>query len=289
MRGHTSLTCMCRSTAPLVASPTSVSSLSISTTTQTNQGNAQPTSDDLCPIIKSSTQVLREGRRRVGSISDKSGHNYDLFSRPEAALAKSSITLSEVYSRQSVLSNRNRVQLALVLAWGVLQISSTSWLKGKWTKDNIFLVMDAPNKPLLPYLSHRFESARRDSLLSSTLSPTTVDQVGEWVSNTSLFALGVFLLEMCFNSPIEALATAKEKDKNGDVSDYTPILTAKRLSKLAQDEMGICYAQAVNACLNFPNLDMDADGKPANFPEFATIVMRDIISPLKTVAGVYSK
>lgn len=276
---------MCRSTAPLVASPTSVSSLSISTTTQKNQGNAQSTSDDLCPIIKSSTQVLREGRRRVGSISDKSGHNYDLFSRPEAALTKSSITLSEVYSKQSVLSNRNRVQLALVLAWGVLQISSTSWLKGKWTKDNIFLVMDAPNKPLLPYLSHRFESARRDSLLSSTLSPTTVDQVGEWVSNTSLFALGVFLLEMCFNSPIEALATAKEKDKNGDVSDYTPILTAK----LAQDEMGICYAQAVNACLNFPNLDMDADGKPANFPEFATIVMRDIISPLKTVAGVYSK
>lgn len=280
---------MCGSTAPLLSSPTSVSFLTTSTTTQTNQGISQSTSDDLCPIIKSPTHPLHVTRQRVGSISDKSGHNYDLFSQPEAAQTKSSMTLSEVYSKKSVLSNRNRVQLALILAWGVLQISSTGWLKGKWTKDNIFLVTDAPNKPLSPYLSHRFESARRDSLIASTLSPTTVDQVGEWVSNSSLFALGVFLLEMCFNSPIEALATAKEKDKNGDASDYTPILTAKRLSKLAQDEMGICYAQAVNACLNFPNLDMDADGKPANFPEFATIVMRDIISPLKTVAGVYSK
>lgn len=283
---HTLLTRMCSSTAPLVASPTSVSSLAISTTTQTNPGNTHHANDDLCPIIKSPTQPLRVVRRRVGSISDKSGHNYDLFSRAEAGLTKSSMTLSEVYSKQNSLSNRNRVQLALMLAWSVLQISSTSWLKGKWTKDNIFLVMDPPNQPL-PYLSHRFESARRDSLLSSTLCPTTVDQVGEWVSNTSLFALGVFLLEMCFDSPIEDLATAKEKDKNGDASDYTPILTAKRLSKLAQDQLGICYAQAVNACLNFPNLDMDADGKPVDFPKFATIVMKDIISPLRTVAGIY--
>jgi hypothetical protein len=198
------------------------------------------------------------------------------------------MTLSEVYSKQSVLSKRNRVQLALMLAWGVLQISSTSWLKGKWTKDNIFLVIDDSGKPL-PYVSHRFETSRRKLVRSSTLSPAAVDQVGEWVSNTSLFALGVFLLEMCFNKPIEDLATAKEKDKNGDASDYTPILTAKRLSRLAQDELGICYAQAVNACLNFPNLEMDAEGKPVNFPEFAKIVMRDIISPLKTVAGVYGK
>jgi hypothetical protein len=278
---------MCYSAAPLLASPTSVSSSTISSPTETNPGNSQYASDDLCPIIKGPTQPSRPGRQRVGSISDKSGHNYDLFSRPEAALTKSSMTLSEVYSKENVLSNRHRVQLALMLAWGVLQISTTSWLKGKWTKDNIFLVMDAPNDPL-PYLSHRFESARRDSLLP-TLNPTTRDQVGEWVGNTSLFALGVFLLEMCFNSPIEDLASAREKDRNGDASDYTPILTAKRLPMLAQDQLGICYAQAVNACLNFPNLDTDADGKPVNFPEFAKIVMRDIISPLKTVAGVYSK
>lgn len=194
------------------------------------------------------------------------------------------MTLSEVYSKENVLTNRNRVQLALVLAWGVLQISTTSWLKGKWTKDNIFLVMDAPNDPL-PYLRHRFESARRDSLLP-TLCPTTRDQVGEWVGNTSLFALGVFLLEMCFNSSIEDLASVKEKENNGDASEF---LTARRLSMLAQDQLGICYAQAVNACLNFPRLAIDADGKPVNFPEFAKIFMRDIISPLKTVAGVYSK
>jgi hypothetical protein len=214
---------MCRSIAPLLPSPQSVSSFPTSTTTQKYPGNHQHTSDDLCPIIRGSTQPPRAGRRRLGSISDKSGHNYELFSRPEAPLTKPSMTLSEVYSKQSVLSQRNRIQLALMLAWGVLQISSTGWLKGKWTKDNIFLVIDDSGKPL-PYVSHRFETSRRKLLRSSTLSPATVDQVGEWVNNTSLFALGVFLLEMCFNEPIEDLATAKEKDKNGDASDYTPIL-----------------------------------------------------------------
>ena len=257
------------------------------TTTQTTQGNAHHASEDLCPIIKSPTEPLRVGRQRVGSISDNSGHKYDLFSRPEAALTKSFMTLSEVYSKHNVLSNRNRVKVALVLAWGVLHLSSTDWMRGWWSKDNILLVFDGMGMPCV-YLTHRFEAARSDPLLSSTLSPTTVDQVGEWVSNTSLFALGVVLLEMCFNSSIEGLATAKEKDKDGNATEYTPILTAKRLSKLAQDQLGICYAQAVNACLNFPNLDMDANGKPLDFSKFATIVMQDIISPLKTVAGIYS-
>jgi hypothetical protein len=281
---------MYRSVTPLLiqSSSNNGSPLTISTTTQVNQGNAQTTSDDLCPITKSPTEPPPTSRQRVGSISDGGGHSYNLFSRPGDATAKSSTTLAEVYRKQSSLSRKNRVQLAL-LAWGVLQISPTSWLKGKWTKDNIILVTDTTTKPL-PYLSHRFESSRRDSMLS-TLSPTTVDQVGNWVNNTSLFALGVFLLEMCYNRPIEDLAASNEKDGNGETSDYTPILTAMRLSNLAQEEMGVCYAQAIKACLEFPKIDMstDTDGKPANFSKFATIIMRDIIGPLEKVAEGFGK
>jgi hypothetical protein len=177
------------------------------------------------------------------------------------------------------------VQLALKLAWSVLLLSSTNWLEGKWTKENILLVMDTPNKPL-PYLSHRFESSHWGST-QSTLSPTTIDQVSDWVMNTSLFALGIFLLEMCYDQPIEDLATRKEKNENGEASDHTPFLTAMRLSKLAQEELGVGYAQAIRSCLEFPKIDMDLNGKPADFPKFATIIMRDIISPLMKVAEFY--
>jgi hypothetical protein len=175
----------------------------------------QQRSDALCPMARKSTYPLDATRRRVGSISDGGGHKYNLFSRPETT--KSSTTMAEVYNHQSTLSNRARVNLALMLAWGVLQISSTSWMKGAWTKDNILIVMDTPNKPL-PYLSHRFESSRIDSMFPtpmSTLSPPTIDQVGDWVNNTSIFSLGIFLLEMCHNCPIEDLATKQEKNENG--------------------------------------------------------------------------
>ena len=255
---HAMLTNLCYSATPLLTDPTSVSCHAIATTTQkqTISGTAQHPSDDLCPIFKQPRQSPNGGRQRVGFISDKSGHMFHLFSRPDVILGKPSITLSGVYRKESLLSNRNRVQLALKLAWGVLQISSTSWLRGKWTRENIFLVMDAPNNPL-PYLIHRFKSSRETSQLSSTLPRTTIDQADDWVSNMSLFALGIFLLEMCFDCSIEDLATAREKDRNGDACDYTPFLTANRLSKLVQDQMGIYYAQAVNSCLNFPNLEMD--------------------------------
>jgi hypothetical protein len=259
----------------------------MSATTRVDQGSAQNTSDDLCPITKSPTESSPTSRRRVGSISDGEGHNFNLFIRPGDATTKSSTTLAEVYRKQSRLSRKNRVQLALTLAWSVLQISSTSWLRGKWTKDNIVLVTDTTAKPL-PYLCHRFESSRRDSKLS-TLSPATRDQVSDWVNNTSLFALGVFLLEMCYDCPIEDLATSQEKNENGEASDYTPILTAMRLSKLAQDELGVCYAQAIKACLEFPKIDMDTNGKPADLSRFATIIMRDIISPLEKVAELFGK
>jgi hypothetical protein len=267
----------------------SISPLATSTTTRVIQGSAQNTINDLCPITKSPTEPPPTSRLRVGYISDGCGHDFNLFSEPADATIKSSTTLAEVYRKQSRLSSKNRVQLALTLAWSVLQISSTSWLKGNWTKDNIVLVMDKSTGPL-PYLCHRFESSRRDSKLS-TLSPTTRDQVGEWVNNTSLFALGVFLLEMCYDQPIEELATSKEKNENGETSDYTPILTAMRLSMLAQEELGVCYAQAIKACLESPAIDMDTDtdGKPTNFHKFATIIMRDIISPLEKVAEFYGK
>jgi hypothetical protein len=197
--------------------------------------------------------------------------------------------MAEVYNHQSTLSNRARVNLALMLAWGVLQISSTSWMKGAWTKDNILIVMDTPNKPL-PYLSHRFESSRIDSMFPtpmSTLSPPTIDQVGDWVNNTSIFSLGIFLLEMCHNCPIEDLATKQEKNENGKSFDYTPILTAIRLSKLAQNRLGAYYAQAIKACLDFPTIDMDIDGRPVNFSKFATFIMKSIIGPLEKAAGSY--
>ena len=198
-----------------------------------------------------------------------------------------SVNLAEFFNQRYPLSNKNRVRLALMLAWGVLQLSSTDWLRGNWTKDNILLVMDETNKPI-PYISHRFQSSRFSSR-SSTLTPTASNQIAAWVRNASLFALGVVLLEVCYNRSIEDLATDEERGAQGQPSPYAQILTAMRLSKVVQDHLGLHYAHAVNACLHLPDVDMDAEGQPRDRAQFARSIINNIIEPLEAVAKSFGE
>lgn len=104
-----------------------------------------------------------------------------------------------------------------------------------------------------------------------------------------MFALCVFLLEICHNRPIEELATNDEKQDNGHPGPWTPLLTVMRLSKLVQDELGIHYARAVNACLELARGEVDGNGKPKDTAQFAKLLMRDIINPLKTTAETFGE
>lgn len=195
--------------------------------------------------------------------------------------------LSEFFHQQSSLSNKNRVELALRLSWAVLQISSTSWLNARWTKDNILLVMDTPDNPR-PYLSHRFESARRDSQCC-TLTPTKSHDILEWISNVSLFDLGVFLIEVCYGRSIEDLAISTEKNENGEPFAGTALLTAMRLSKSVSGMLGMQYAQAVSACLHPPEVDPMKDDGAVGSMQFARSVMRNIIDPLTAVSQFFGR
>lgn len=237
---------------------------------------------DLCTMLKKRTEPASTTRRKLGSISSPTSPVV-LFSEPDQLLripTRRSAKLAELLVQQNALSMKSRVRIALMLAWGVLQISSTGWLSGKWTKDNILIVTDTPHNSL-PYVSHRFQSSRRASQ-SSTLDPEATNHIADWIRNASLFALGVFLLEMCYNRSIEDLAVAEEKTERGEPTSHTQFLTATRLARVVQDEMGLLYSQAVNACLYPPEVEMDVNGDPKNPDQFARSILRNIIEPLKT-------
>jgi hypothetical protein len=249
---------------------------------------------DLCAMLKQPSERPPAMRRRLGSISSPTSDGcYNLFSEPDhlpTVQTRRSVRLSELLAKHNKLSMKNRVGIAMMLAWGVLQISSTGWLNGKWTKENILLVTDAPNNPL-PYVTHRFQSSRRMSQSqssrrlsnASTLDPEATNHIADWIKNASLFALGVFLLEMVHNRTIEDLATAEEKK----AEQHTQFLTAMRLAKGVQDELGLYYSQAVNACLNPSEIDMDSDGNPKDSSQFAKSILKNIIEPLKTCADQF--
>lgn len=225
--------------------------------------------DNVSAMLKGLDDSQRSCIPKMQAIHSPNMKNSIVYGKPDPVVMLTSAMLAEFFRQRRMQNNRHRIQLALVLAWGVAQISFNSWLEGKWT--NI-----------------RFQSSHEQSR-SVTLAPATVNKIPDWVSNASLFTLGVFLLEMCYNRSIEDLASDKEKNDRGEPCDYTPILTAMRLSMLVQDELGMCYAQAVRACLQFPKVELGNDGRPKNSSEFALTVMRDIIDPLKTVARIYEQ
>jgi hypothetical protein len=249
---------------------------------------------DLCALLKQPPERPPAMRRRLGSISSPTSDGcYNLFNEPDQLpniQTRRSVRLAELLVKNDKLSMKSRVQIALMLAWGVLQISSTGWLSGKWTKENILLVTDAPNGPL-PYVTHRFQSSRRMSQSqssrrpsnASTLDPEATNHIADWIKNASLFALGVFLLEMCHKHTIEDLATAEENK----AAQHTQFLTAMRLAKGVQDELGLYYSQAVNACFNPPEIDMDSNGNPKDSSQFAKSILKNIIEPLKTCADQF--
>lgn len=247
--------------------------------------------DDLCTHLKGPFSRTHVRRRRLSSVSGSNGCNYNLFLEPDpvtAARTKSSIKLAETFQKPSTMSRKHRMKLALKMAWGVLHVYSTSWLKGGWTKEHVLLLMDDANKPS-PYLSHAFRSARRNSQ-SSTLAPAISDRMEEWVKDATLFALGVFLLEMCHHRSIEDLASPKERPPSGEAPwSCTPFLTANRLAKTVQDEMGMDYAQAVKACLNLECTDTGLAAKLKGSSDFAKKMVNEIIEPLKKAADYYGE
>jgi len=258
---------------------------------------------DLCATLTNSDSFDPQSpRRRLGSISDSNGHKFDLstrFDKSTFTFARQSIKLADAFgkpisalgptvARKSVrfhMSNRDRVQLGLLLAWGVLQISSTSWLEGHWTKDNILLVIDPPNKPH-PYVSHCFQSKRRISN-GSSLIPSASNEIMDWTPNVPLFALARFLLELCYESSIEDLAQANELN-SGRPHEGTPLLTVMRLARQVDGELGPKYARVVKACLN-PPFEMDGAGRAKDTSEFAQSMMRNVIEPLEAIVNSFSE
>lgn len=245
------------------------STVVVSAAIPADKGTPSEVIGDLSAMLKGLEECRSSIMSNTHQLLDLSMSDRFSFSKPDPIVMLTSAKLAEFFSQRSMMSKRNRIQLALVLAWGVAQISFNSWLDGKWT--NI-----------------RFQSSHQKPQ-SVTLTPAATNNIPDWVSNASLFTLGVFLIEMCYNRSIEELATNKERNERGEPWEYTSILTAMRLSSLIQDEMGLCYAQAVRACLHFPKVELGKNGRPKDSSQFALTVMRDIIDPLKTVAHTYEQ
>ncbi len=147
-----------------------------------------------------------------------------------------------------------KLNLAKILALAVLQFYSTPWLKREWRSQDVvfFGIQDLAEDPLrMPYLKSRVltqRSTTNQQAISSTTGTecSNVTHLRSPVRNQTLYSLGVILIELAYDSPLQDLI--KPEDDQGD--PHTLYRAATRLGDRVWRELGPKYADAVKICLH---------------------------------------
>ena len=115
------------------------------------------------------------------------------------------------------------------------------WLPDTWGKrDIIFPNHEGDDQPSIvvqiPLIAKHF-SAPECTVPSRQLAES-IGLPSPEVRNQSIFALGIILIELWYNRPIECLRITEDFDKNGEVNQITDFATARRLTEEIYREAG---------------------------------------------------
>ena len=145
-----------------------------------------------------------------------------------------------------------KLTLAKLLALAVLRYHSTPWLNSEWgSRDIVFFgIKDFSQDPLNgPFLRSRVATKtstfKQHSVTQDIDIQTTVAHLRSPIRNQTLYSLGVMLVELAYDSPLQDLQ--KPEDDQGD--PHTLYWTATRLGDKVGRKLGPKYADAVKICL----------------------------------------
>lgn len=178
---------------------------------------------------------------------------------------------------RSLLTRRQRYQIALTLALSYLQLHSSQWLGRQWSKRDIFFLRDAshPNGILLdqPYISRDFQMRSRRG---RDTNDGTITSDG---NDRTLANLGIMLLELCFGTALEDHET-RRKYPSGDVAPnpFLDMAAALEWSLRAVEEAGPEFADAITWCLK----NMPGSGESDSMVErWREELYQKVVEPLK--------
>lgn len=145
-----------------------------------------------------------------------------------------------------------KLTLAKLLALAVLRFHSTPWLNSEWgSRDIVFYGItdfseDSLNGPFLRSMVASTSGNTDQTIVTPNVaSQTTISRQRSPIRNRTLYNLGVMLVELAYNRPLQDLQ--KPEDDQGD--PYTSYWTATRMGDRVGRKLGPVYADAVNICL----------------------------------------
>lgn len=173
------------------------------------------------------------------------------------------------------LTRAERLDIALTVASSTLQLQQTPWLRDDWTMADFFLCKDCTDQTKQQvFVSKAFPANK----------PT--ESAGQKVyiglpRNRTLFALGVFLIEICLGQPFDAMRSPQDPlDADGNSNILTDWSAANRLLQHVEREAGGRYGDAVRRCIhcdfNQRKTDLEDD-------DFRQAVYEGVVAPLQEV------
>jgi hypothetical protein len=190
------------------------------------------------------------------------------------------ISLRSVLNRKDAnlpaLLHGDKLRVAVAIASSVLQLHNTHWLERSWSKNDVFFIQcKSSDTYKKTFISRALWSSETQNIEKKDLDNTPL------IRNTTLFSLGILLIELCLNKPLEQLRTPEDTQWNLDAPRaLTDIYVVHRILKSVQwsKQASFRYQSATKRCIycNFDqeNASLDDDG-------FRQAVYDMVVAPLE--------
>ena len=243
-----------------------------------------------CSKLKELIMVASQGRSCVGFVEDgdaSSPRRYTVLTLPRSmvsAAQKAAMSLrlllagAQQHSQSRRLTLFERFRLARQIATAILQLSNTSWLDTFVSMEQIYLygvgeetLYDEEPPSPEPYLEVSFRAPQ--VALASTATPLMTPTI----RNALLFRLGVILLKLAFEKPLQELRSSEDLFEGREYpnSDWN---TAARSSRRVSEKMGPRYSKIIERCLW---CDFACGESELKSPELQRKVQRHVVRELE--------
>jgi hypothetical protein len=183
------------------------------------------------------------------------------------------------------LSRKQRLGIAVTLASAVLQLYQSPWLDESWGKNDIYFFFDGldENKcPRIgnPYVSRPFGPTGAKQIAKKSMETAADNFLSHVIINKTLFALGIILIELCLNRPLEDLRTDMEPRHGTQPTIIDEYQTATSAIDDVYRQGGENYGYVVQRCLKC-EFRVPESKKKLDLDTFRRHVYEGVLAPLQ--------
>jgi hypothetical protein len=246
--------------------------------------DSEPVIQDLCDVLKN----LTPGSSFLGYVYDVLDNTYHILqidspNRSDQPQVASTVSLRDLLCWQpespdngnQYLSRAERLSVALVLAYSVLEFYSSPWLFKAWKKDDIYFFTDDHGRVMTDRFFILSESCKTDT---SNLSVS---------SSHALASLGILILELWFNESLESQPFWKKCIGPDRLeNEYTSQCVAMKWQEKAKGDGGPIFHNITHRCI-YDNFGLPSQGMKDK--EFVRAVYEGVVLDLEKLLAMLSE